>query len=130
MFELTCMAAMGCSVAFCLWQWVVLWRGNMSSTPGPWTLGDENNQCCEVVLGTSHNLTASLSRQDSNTGCVVIERDEMLANAKLIAAAPMMLNALRRIVRHQDCIGGSMDSISSTRHIAAQAIQHATGEVV
>jgi hypothetical protein len=50
------------------------------------------------------------------------------ANAKLIAAAPMMLKALRQIVRHQDYIGGSMASMSSTRHIAAQAIQHAIGE--
>ena len=24
MFELTCTAAIGCSVAWCLWQWVVL----------------------------------------------------------------------------------------------------------
>jgi hypothetical protein len=52
------------------------------------------------------------------------------ATKRLIEAAPTMLNALRRIVRHQDLIGGSMASMSSTRHIAAQAIQHATGEAV
>ena len=52
------------------------------------------------------------------------------ANAKLIAAAPMMLKALQRIVRHQDYIGGSMAKMSSTRHIAAQAVRHATGEVM
>jgi hypothetical protein len=59
-----------------------------------------------------------------------IEPSVATANAKAMAAVPMMLNALRRIVQHQDYIGGSMASMSSTRHIAAQAIQHATGEVV
>ena len=99
-------------------------------TPGPWAIGDENNECCQVILGNKHNLVASLDRWDCNTGKIVIEREEMLANARLIAAAPTMLEALRRIVRHQDIIGGSMASVSSTRHIAAQAIQHATGEQV
>ena len=61
---------------------------------------------------------------------VATTNDNWDGNAKLIAAAPMMLAALRRIVQHQDIIGGSMASISSTRHIAAQAIQHATGEQV
>jgi hypothetical protein len=70
---------------------------NTNHTPGPWILGDENNQCCEVVLGCSHNLVVSLDRQDINTGKVVIERDEMLANARLIAAAPDLLAALQEL---------------------------------
>jgi len=67
-------------------------------TPGPWILGDENNQGCSVVIGATHNLLCGLDRQDANTGIVVIERDEMLANAHLIAAAPDLLEALQRSI--------------------------------
>jgi hypothetical protein len=66
-------------------------------TPGPWTLGDENNECCDVVLGTEHNLTCNFNRQDNNTSQYVISRDEMLANAHLVMAAPVMLEALKSI---------------------------------
>jgi hypothetical protein len=66
-------------------------------TPGPWTLGDENNQCCDVNLGVQYNLTCSLDRQDANTGEVVISCDEMLANARLIAVAPELLKASNEV---------------------------------
>lgn len=56
-------------------------------TPGPWSLGDEDNQCCSVVIGEAHNLLCSFDRQDANTGKTVIERDEMLANAHLVIEA-------------------------------------------
>jgi|LakMenEpi04Sep11_1017361.scaffolds.fasta_scaffold00001_30 hypothetical protein len=84
-------------------------------TPGPW----------EAVRSlTCGHLRAAHNYQ-------VDPKEEWTdADLKLISAAPEMLKALRRIVRHQDCIGGSMASMSSTRHMAAQAIQHATGEVV
>jgi hypothetical protein len=72
----------------------------MSHTPGPWNIGDENNQCCEVLLGTLHNLTANVDRQDSNTGQIVITRDEMLANARLMAAAPDLLEACKLLMEH------------------------------
>jgi hypothetical protein len=93
-------------------------------TPGPWRQGgvkelSPTGKCREIVA------------DDGRIGLVYgITDEDCKANAKLIAAAPTMLNALRRIVRHQDLIGGSMASMSSTRHIAAQAIQHATGEAV
>ncbi len=57
-------------------------------------------------------------------------RESWNEDAKAIAAVPVMLAALRHIVKHQDAIGGSMESMSSTRRIAAMAIQHATGESV
>ena len=60
---------------------------------------------------------------------VPCDHAESKANARLIAAAPMMLEALRQIVRHQDYIGGELAKMSTTRHIAAQAVRHATGEV-
>jgi hypothetical protein len=92
-------------------------------TPGPWNaIGHKfaYAQAWEVVGGPKADTVAELKLFSQNAE----------ADAKLIAAAPMMLAALRRIVQHQDVIGGSMASVSSTRHIAAQAIQHATGEQV
>ena len=73
-------------------------------TPAPWTVGNENNQCCDVVLGVEHNLTCSLDRQDANTGDFVIQRSEMLANAHLIAAAPELLESLQWYVENDDVI--------------------------
>lgn len=98
-------------------------------TPGPWQYVasvatvramDAQMAVCEIKgwgYLTSKNGVANAT-------------DEIDANGRLIAAAPMLLAALRRIVRHQDLIGGAIASVSSTRHIAAQAIRHATGEVV
>ena len=73
-------------------------------------------------------------RDDMRHGMNLVHLSEPDSNWEktkaLIEAAPIMLEALRQIVRHQDIIGGSMASVSPTRHIAAQAIQHATGEQV
>jgi hypothetical protein len=90
-------------------------------TPGPWVVRKRNPPSHGYLFG----FHVGNSEQRTTVCEVVNEHD-----AKLIAAAPMMLAALRRIVQHQDIIGGSMASVSSTRHIAAQAIQHATGEQV
>lgn len=79
---------------------------NTKHTPGPWMLADENNQCCSVLLSTEHNLTACLDRQDLNTGEFLIERSEMLANARLISAAPELLEALKQclgMLEQADC---------------------------
>ena len=85
-------------------------------TPGPW------GQCQCMIYAVDDG--------EPIARCLDKEIHRAFADAKLIAAAPTMLEALRRIVRHQDVIGGSMASVSSTRHIAAQAIQRATGEQV
>ena len=95
-------------------------------TPGPWRASN----VISAYEIKRRKIIAAEQSPESGTGICEVYGVENAANAKLIAAAPMMLEALRRIVRHQDYIGGSMASISSTRHIAAQAIQHATGEVV
>lgn len=63
-------------------------------TKGPWELGDENNQYCEVQIGET---VCSLSRHDKMTGINVINRDEMLANAHLIMTAPKMYELLMKI---------------------------------
>lgn len=63
-------------------------------TEGPWELGDENNQYCEVQIGET---VCSLTRHDKMTGINVIDRDEMLANAHLIMTAPKMYDLLMKI---------------------------------
>jgi hypothetical protein len=73
-------------------------------TPGEWTLGDENNQCCEVCLAVGEaQVVISLDRSDRLTGqeCV-ISREEMLANARLIAAAPALAEACIAVVQRWD----------------------------
>jgi len=90
-------------------------------TPGPWVVRKRNPPSHGYLFGFHIG-----NSEQRTTVCEVVNEHD----AKLIAAAPVMLAALRRIVQHQDVIGGSMASVSSTRHIAAQAIQHATGEQV
>ena len=93
-------------------------------TPGPWAIGDENNECCQVIIGDKHNLVASLDRLDCNTGKIVIEREEMLANARLFAAAPELLAALEVAVEYFD-----RNEIDCIAHDDAKAaIKKAKGE--
>jgi hypothetical protein len=65
-------------------------------TPGPWTLGDENNYGCEVEIGET---VCSMTRDTKMSERYVISRDEMLANAHLIMAAPDMLDVLKQIIQ-------------------------------
>lgn len=59
-------------------------------TPGPWMLGDENNESCEVEAGET---TISLTRHARYREGMAIDREEMIANAYLIIAAPELLAA-------------------------------------
>ena len=93
-------------------------------TPGPWVY---DSGCFYAQCQLDEN---GMTYESPIAELLDGRPEDAKGNAKLIAAAPMMLKALRRIVWHQDVIGGSMASVSSTRHIAAQAIQHATGEQV
>ena len=67
---------------------------DMKFTPGPWDLGDECNSGAEVCIGET---VATVGRDHWMTGNYVIERDEMRANARLIAAAPELYEMLDRI---------------------------------
>ena len=71
----------------------------MSYTKGKWEYQGGDNASVEVNIGET---TANISRDDKNTGEYVISRDEMEANAKLIAAAPDLLEALIEVVRISD----------------------------
>lgn len=92
-------------------------------TPSPWTLGDENNQGCSVLMGTQHNLTCSLDRQDGNTGAFVIERSEMLANARLISASPDLLSALQEMIDYYGSASANVPALNQARAAIAKAVQ-------
>ena len=64
-------------------------------TPGPWTFEGGNNENCEVQ---ADGTTIDLTRCDRNTGNHVISRDEMEANARLVAAAPILMDACQQIM--------------------------------
>lgn len=68
----------------------------LKHTPGPWILGDENDQHAQVCLGES-NCSVDLRRFADYPNCPGMSREEMLANAKLICAAPEMLEVLVQI---------------------------------
>jgi hypothetical protein len=78
----------------------------MSHTPGPWTLGNENNQCCDVEAGQT---VISLDRMGQHTMQDVISREEMLANACLITAAPELLASVVEEVEYFDSLMASLD---------------------
>jgi hypothetical protein len=64
-------------------------------TPGPWAFFGDNNYGGTVEIGPK--VTVSVDRADRFDCSLVISREEMEANGRLIAAAPDLL-ALARLV--------------------------------
>ena len=93
---------------------------NAKHTPGPWTIGDENNQHVEICIG---DAVANLDRQDRYGLHMVFSREEMLANAHLIAAAPKLLEALENMMD-----GGLEGPTPQAIDMARAAIAKAKGE--
>jgi hypothetical protein len=89
----------------------------VAHTPEPWKVvgPSQNGHCLRIFADEEYVAIVGGTDQTIET---------IKTNAALIASAPMMLEALRQIVRHQDTFCGS----PSTREIAAQAIKKATGE--
>lgn len=71
-------------------------------TPGPWQYEGGDNHSVEVSIG---DTTASICRCDKNTGEYVIERNEMEANGRLIAAGPDLLGVVEEFI-HWANVGG------------------------
>lgn len=89
-------------------------------TPAPWEYQGGDNASVEVNIGET---TANIDRQDKNTGQYVISREEMEANAKLIAAAPELLEALEELMKVYERNG---QLLSFDVNIARNAIKKAT----
>lgn len=74
-------------------------------TKGPWENWGGDNYSCELNAG---DCLITLDRRDKNTDVCLIERSEMEANAKLIAAAPEMYALLieaEEALRREHCHG-------------------------
>ncbi len=83
-------------------------------TPGPWSVGrlDLNEQ--RKIFGSSHELVATAAWELDS------QHPTMEANARLIAAAPDLLDAARAVVgnANHDCL---LDAIADCRHAIAKA---------
>ena len=85
-------------------------------TPGPWKIGahyaEAQRQAYDVLPRVSH----------AHRICRVRPSDEAYANARLIAAAPMLLAALRQIMAHEARYHESVSYL-----IACAALRQAEG---
>lgn len=65
----------------------------MTHTPGPWRLGSRKNAVCDYVgiIIANCEFSHSATNRRKPTG------DQCLANARLIAAAPKLLEALQAL---------------------------------
>ena len=91
---------------------------NAKHTPGPWVVRESS---CGSV-GTDSILTALAFGDDPDCKA----DDRMVANARLIAAAPELLEALKAICDEQDANEGY--ATPATYDAARAAIAKATGE--
>jgi hypothetical protein len=83
-------------------------------TPGPWRIVNAGS----AVFAHDGVMTASVYPAD------LWKKDEMLANARLIAAAPELLEELKDLVAFFDPNGPLAENVKSAR----AAIAKATGE--
>ena len=89
-------------------------------TPGPWTVDPRKKL---RVVAENDNTVAS-------TGCTNSLRDQWEANARLIAAAPDLLEALRKLTMMARTSGGTSgpdDDLMRACEAAEAAIAKATG---
>lgn len=103
-------------------------------TPGPWMLTESDRFDKEMVITTQHRLDESIGcicEMDVYfTGQIGIEQE---ANARLIAAAPDLLEAAQRFVEvmdesfdHPDT-ASEIDKLNKVADAARAAIAKATG---
>jgi hypothetical protein len=102
----------------------------MTHTPGPWLLTGHTVYALDEV-GQTNRFSCNMQAGYSYYGRTVKERvsnDELTANARLIAAAPELLEALRIARMQVALLGGEMDAVNSdVLSIADAAIAKATG---
>ena len=97
-------------------------------TPGPWLIEAQN--CHSGDIATVHNTDEKwvtiYAPHWMETG---MDEKEQSANARLIAAAPDLLEALKKISAIENKMyGADWEEIEEARDIADAAIAKATGE--
>jgi hypothetical protein len=76
---------------------------NDSFTPGPWMFDDLRSEGGPIVISAWHFQYGSLTHAEVRAGCnEANELGDMLANARLIAAAPKLLAALDAFMTAHD----------------------------
>jgi len=103
----------------------------MAHTPGPWTL-----ETVETQIGTCHKIgpfPCNSGTRSETHACVYADNirlsdyghskvgDELLANARLIAAAPQMLEALRELMGLAQREGWDHVAVNMARAALAKA---------
>lgn len=113
----------------------------LKHTPGPWSLQDSHN----TVVGSEGEIIAHVYYCPDDPQAIWSEKDRSLPNARLIAAAPELLEALEDLLAatereaqlfHQDLEEGIPDDVrenmvcwSYAAHEKAEiAIANATGK--
>jgi hypothetical protein len=88
----------------------------MTHTPGPWTYDAE----FEVIFGPSPDY--------DTVAATFFDRpeDECEANARLVAAAPQLLEALQSLLRDEKALDDDDPNLIKTREKARAAIAKAT----
>jgi hypothetical protein len=102
-------------------------------TPGPWKYGPDNRKIMRVFSGSREIVRALSTHGNRRLNCV-----ERAANARLIAAAPELLAALRPLAHMGDASIRSVllaalrpherESFIAATEYARAAVEKATGE--
>ena len=103
---------------------------NAKHTPGPWNIGSSDLPVsrmsihCKGHKDSCHSTVALMVSR----GAIGISPDEEFANARLIAAAPELLEALEDCVAVMDRELAGLKAIQPELSSARAAIAKATGE--
>ena len=98
-------------------------------TPGPWRLMQHKPNLFSIIArGTNPNMedgeNVIAEVQPAYLPLSALHPDEIEANARLIAAAPKLLEALKLFIRVHAC-GGFVEPDDDVIEQAKQAIRHA-----
>jgi hypothetical protein len=105
-------------------------------TPFPWSIKRCGAHTSDKIIGSKviqtncspPNSGPIRNALYSNTVCEFFSDLDLpgpAANARLITAIPVLIEALKSIVAHQEIVGGELASLSVTRQIAKDALNNA-----
>jgi hypothetical protein len=112
--------------------------GTPAHTPGPWTATDPHQWLADTPRFKSSIRYGSTKLGNSiaevylgGPGGLKCDAESVNANARLIAAAPDLLEALERLVKeHESTRYSSLEKRMADWQVAREAIQKARGERV
>ncbi len=90
-------------------------------TPGPWALGRIDSAMSENFL----KLAIGTKRREHAIAIIPVDDEESLPNARLIAAAPQMLNVLVKVAELLDAAIMNCDTDREQYKVVAQTVKEA-----